>query len=70
MKVVIIIRKTRKKEKLFEVIANTTTLAEMAWASSAVDLARRYMYAMSNADLNTAKKQGSTGIKKYWRRIV
>ena len=65
MKEVIIIEKTKKKKELSEGIANTTALAEMAQALSLIDLARKYMWVIGNADLNAAKKLGLTNIKKY-----
>ena len=64
----IIEEKTRKKEALSEGIADTTAPAEVALASSLVDLAGKYMCAMSNANMDTTKKLGLTSIKKYWRR--
>ena len=65
MKDVIITKKVREKKKLFEGIADTTALAEIAQATGCVDLAERYMWAMSNANLDAAKELGLTGIKKY-----
>ena len=67
MKDVIIEEKVREKEGLSEGIADTTAPAEVARASSPVDLAGKYMWAMSNADMDAAKELGLTGIKKYWR---
>ena len=68
MKDVIIEEKAREKEGLSEGIADTTAPAEVARASSPVDLAGKYMWAMSIADMDAAKELGLTGIKKYWRR--
>ncbi len=51
-----------------ESIADTTAPAEVARISSLIDLAGRYNWVMSDADLNAAKELGLTGIKKYWRR--
>ena len=65
MKDVIIKEKTREKEKLFKSIADITAPAEVAQASCPVDLLERDMWAMSNANLDAAKKIGLTGIKKY-----
>ena len=59
--------KVREKERLLESIADTTSSAEVAWASSAVDLIGKYMWAISNADIDATKELGLTGIKKYWR---
>ena len=67
MKDVIISEKAREEKMQSESIADMTALAKVAWVSSFVDLAERYNWAMSNADLDTAKKLGLTGIKKYWR---
>ena len=65
MKDIIISEKARKEEMLSKLLADTTTPAEVAQVSNLVDLARRYNWAMSNADLNAAKKLGLTSIKKY-----
>ena len=67
IKDVIIIEKAKKKKRLSKGITNTTTLAELSQASSLVDFAERYMLAISNADLDAAKKLGLTGIKKHWK---
>ncbi len=69
MKDVIISEKVREEEMLsLKGIADTTALAEVARVSSLVDLARRYNWAINNADLDTAKELGLTDIMKYWRR--
>lgn len=65
----IISEKIKEKKKLFEKITDTTTLAKMPQVSSFVNLARRYIWAISNADLDLDKKLGLTGIKKYWKYI-
>ena len=65
MKDVIILEKARKKKMLLESIADTTVQAEMAWVLSLIDLARRYNWAMSNADLDAVKELRLTNIKKY-----
>ena len=62
MEDVIIEEKAMEKEKLLEGIADTTALAEVAWASSFIDLARKYMWAMSNANIDAGKELGLTGI--------
>ncbi len=67
MKDVIISEKAREEEILQESIADTTVLAEVARVSSLVDLAWRYNWAMSDADLDAANELGLIGIKKYWR---
>lgn len=61
----IITKKVREKKELSKDIADTILLAKLAQASSPVDLAGRYIWAMSNADLNAAKKLGLTSNKKY-----
>ncbi len=65
MKDVIISEKAREEEMLSEGIVDTTALAEVARVSNPVDLAKRYNWAMSNANLDVAKEQGLTSIKKY-----
>ena len=65
MKDVIVIEKAREKKRLSKGIADTTAPAVMAWASSLIDLAGRYIWAMNNADLDAAKELGLIGIKKY-----
>ena len=68
MKDVIIEEKAREKEGLSESIADTTAPAKVAQGSSPVDLAGKYMWAMSNANIDAAKELGLIGIKKYWKR--
>ena len=68
MKDVISKEKAREKEGLSKSIAHTTALAEVAQALGLIDLAGKYMWAISNANLEPAKILGLTGIKKYWRR--
>ena len=57
--------KAKEKEGLLEGIADTTVLAEVARASSPVDFAGKYMWAMKNANLDAVKELKLTGIKKY-----
>ena len=68
MKDVIIEEKTREKEGLSDDIADITATAEVAQALSPVDLTGKYMWAMSNANIDAVKELGLTGIKKYQRR--
>ena len=68
MKDVIILEKTKEKEELSEGIAAITALAEVARASSSVDIVGRYKWAISDADLDKTNELGLTSIKKYWRR--
>lgn len=65
MKDVIILEKVRKKEKLSESRVDITILLEVAQILSPIDLARRYKYVMSNADIDTAKELGLIEVKKY-----
>ena len=65
LKDVIILEKIREKEKLSEGPADTTTPAEVAQASSSVDLVWRYRWVMSKVDMEAAKKLGLTGVKNY-----
>ena len=61
----IISEKAREEEMLSKGIADTTVPAEVAQLLSLLDFARRYNWAMSNANLDEIKKLGLTGIKKY-----
>ena len=61
----IIEEKAREKKGLSEDITDTTTLAKVAWTLNLVDLAGKYMWAISNANIDAAKKLRLTGIKKY-----
>ena len=63
----IILEKAREEEMLSESIIDTTTPAEVAPVLSPVELVERYNWAMSDVDLDVAKKLGLTGIKKYWK---
>ena len=65
MKNMIISKKTREEKMLLESIVDTTTPAEVVEVSSFINLARRFNQAMSNADLDAAKKLRLTDIKKY-----
>ena len=67
MKDMIISEKAKEEKMLSEGIANTSTAVKVARISSFINLAGRYNWAMSNIDLNVAKKLGLTSIKKYWR---
>ena len=68
IKDVIILEKVKKK-MLLEGSVDTTTPAKMGQALSPIDLVWRYRWAMSNIHMDAAKKQGLTGVKKYWRRV-
>ena len=65
MKDVIISEKAREEKMLSEGIVDMTALAEIARVSSSVDFAERYNWAMSNTDLDVAKKLELINIKKY-----
>ena len=68
MKDMIISEKAKEEETLWKGIINTIVPVQITQILSFVDLARRYNWAISNANLDAAKKLGLTGIKKYWRR--
>ena len=68
MKDVVIEEKSKEKEELLEGIADTTAPAKMAQASSSIDLAGKYIWAMNNANMDAAKELRLTSIMKYWRR--
>ena len=53
---------------LSESTTDTTALAEVAQASSVVNLIWRYKWAISNADIDAAKKLRLTRVKKFWTR--
>ena len=61
----IISEKAREKEMLLENIVDTIVPEEVAQVPNPIDLAKSYNWAMSNTDLDTTKKLGLTGIKKY-----
>ena len=61
----IIIEKPNKKEKLSKSIANITALAKMARTLSLFNLVQRYIWTMSNIDLDAVKKLRVIGINKY-----
>lgn len=65
MKDMIIKEKVREKEKLSKDITDTTAPSEVAQKSSPVNLAIKYMQAMSNANLDATKELELTSIKKY-----
>ena len=65
----IISKKVKKEKTLSKDIIDTIALVKVAQVLSLVDLTKRYNWAMSDANLDIAKKLELTGIKKYWRRI-
>ena len=60
-------KKTKKKEKLSKTLVDITALAEIAQISSFVNLAWRYRWAISKANIEAAKKQGLTRVKNFWK---
>ena len=67
MKDMIIEEKAREKERLSKNIANTTAPVELAQALSSINFTRKYIWAISDADMDAAKELELTSIKKYWR---
>ncbi len=63
----IVLEKAREDKILSESIADMTVPAEVARVTSPVNLIGRYNWAMSDADLDVAKKLRLTSIKIYWR---
>ena len=47
--------------------ANKIALVEVARTSSPMDLNGKYMWAISNVDIDAARDLVITGIKKHWR---
>ena len=67
MKDIMIAKKAKEKERLSESIMNSTAPTEIALALGLIDLVRRYIWGMSNANMDTAKKLDLTSITKYWK---
>ena len=68
MKDVIISKKALEKEgQLVVRNADKIALAEVRSALSLMDLDGKYMWAISNVDIDAARDLGLTGIKKHWR---
>ena len=67
MKDIIILEKANGK-KLSESLVDTTVFAKVTRTSSSIDLVWKYRWAMSNVDIDVAKKLRLIGVKKYWRR--
>ena len=68
MKDVIISKKALKKEgQLVVRNVDKIALAEVGRTSSPIDLDGKYMWAISNVDIDAARDLGLTGIKKHWR---
>lgn len=69
IKDVIILEKTKKKEKLSIDIADITTLVKMAQVLSLVNFARKYIWSINNTNIDVTKKLRLTDIKKYKKYI-
>ena len=68
MKDVIISKKALEKEgQLVVRNADKIALAEVGRTSSPMGLDGKYMWAISNVDIDAARDLGLTGIKKHWR---
>ena len=68
MKDVIISKKALEKEgQLVVRNADKIVLAEVGKTSSPMDLDGKYMWVISNVDIDAARDLGLTGIKKHWR---
>ena len=64
----IIISEKAKRKKLLEIPVDTTVFAKMAQTSSSINLVWKYRWAISNVDIDVAKKLRLIEVKKYWRR--
>ena len=68
MKDVIISKKALEKEgQLVVRNADKIALAEVGRTSSPIDLDGKYIWAISNVDIDAARDLGLTDIKKYWK---
>ena len=68
MKDVIISKRALEKEgQLVVRNADKIALAEVGRTSSPMDLDGKYMWAISNVDINAIRDLGLTSIEKYWR---
>lgn len=61
----IFLEKAKDKKRLLESIADITLLAEIAQVLNFINLRERYIWIMSNANLNAIKELKLTGIQKY-----
>ena len=61
----IIREKAREKEELCKGIVDKTALPKVAQALGIINLVGRYIWAISNADVDATKKLGLTDGKKY-----
>lgn len=65
IKDIIILEKVKEKKELLVNILDITILAKDFQASSLIDYIRKYKQAINNTNLNAAKEQKLTVIKKY-----
>lgn len=61
---ILILKKTRKKERQSIVILNLIALAKVVQISKLVNFAEKYIQLISNIDINTVKKLGLTSNQK------
>lgn len=59
----ILLEKTREKEKISDDIVDTNMLVEVASMSSLIDLTWKYKWAISNTDVNATNKPRLTRFK-------
>lgn len=67
MKDVIILEKTREKERQL-VVRNAIKQAKVAKMSNSINFDSKYMQVINNIDIDAAKDLGLTGVKKYLKR--
>ena len=65
--VIISIRSLEKEGQLVVTNADKIALAEVGRTSSPTDLDGKYIWAISNIDIDVARDLGLTEIKKHWR---
>lgn len=65
MKDIVILKKTKEKKILLKDIRDTTGLTKIISALNQVNFARKYKWAINNADIDIDKKLEFTEIKKY-----
>lgn len=59
------LKEVRKNKRLLKSIVDIIAPVDVAQQSSPINLARRYIWIMSNTDLDVAMKLWLTGVKKY-----
>ena len=60
-------KSSEKEEKLVVRNADKILLAKVGKTSSPIDLDGKYMWAISNVDIDMVRDLGLTGIRKHWR---